>query len=224
METNILGLPSLTGYTPLKSALEGQVLKYNFRGIGPIATDKSGNGNNGRLKPRDDPPRRKIRPTIPPEVVMVFEDPKDRIEVEDSPSLRQQDFTVDVEFIPHEAIGKNTGNHFWIQKKGPIWSGSWGLAVGSWGQLQLRLAHGAGGYHMVIKRGWTAEPGEVHRVTAGFGDRTARLYYNKELIAEQTLPDFVIPYSEQPLVIPMKRNVGVSFNRVTIYDELVEPS
>jgi len=87
METNIFGLPSLTGYTPLKAALEGQVLKYDFRGIGPIAVDKSGHGNLGRLMPRKDPPRRKIVSWFPLQVVMFFDGKDDFIKVSDDPSL-----------------------------------------------------------------------------------------------------------------------------------------
>jgi len=87
METNILGLPSLTGYTPLKAAQEGQVLKYDFRGIGPIVVDKSGNGNYGRLKPIEDPPRRKIVSWFPLKFAMIFDGENDYIQVSDDPSL-----------------------------------------------------------------------------------------------------------------------------------------
>jgi len=79
METNILGFPSLTGYTPLKAAQEGQILKYDFRGIGPIVVDKSGNGNLGRLRPVDNPPRRKIQSLFPLKVVMDFDGVDDYI-------------------------------------------------------------------------------------------------------------------------------------------------
>jgi len=87
METNILGLPSLTGYTPLKAAQEGQVLKYDFREIGPIVIDKSGHGNLGRLKPVNDPPRRKIQSLFPLSVGMVFDGSNDHILARDRPSL-----------------------------------------------------------------------------------------------------------------------------------------
>lgn len=39
------------GFTPLTSAAAGQVLKYDFKGIGPRVIDKSGHGNGGWLKP-----------------------------------------------------------------------------------------------------------------------------------------------------------------------------
>jgi len=87
METNILGLPSLTGYTPLKSSLEGKVLKYDFRGIGPTVVDKSGHGNTGMLMPRKDPPRRKIVSWFPLRVVMDFDGENDYIKVPHDSSL-----------------------------------------------------------------------------------------------------------------------------------------
>jgi len=82
METNILGLPSLTGYTPLKAAQEGQVLKYDFRGVGPIVVDKSGNGNRGTLEPSwpTNSPKRRIASGFPLGVGMVFDGEDDYIE------------------------------------------------------------------------------------------------------------------------------------------------
>jgi len=107
METNILGLPSFTGFTPLKAAQEGQVLKYDFRGIGPRVIDKSGNGNAGKLKPRDDPPKRKVQSFFPLKVVMDF-DGEDYIEVPDSDSLTRaysgSEMTVYVKLDPTEEV------------------------------------------------------------------------------------------------------------------------
>jgi len=87
METNILGLPSLTGYTPLKATLEGQVLKYDFKGIGPIVIDKSGNGNRGELMPREDPPRRKILSWPPLEMAIALDGENDHVKTPDTPDL-----------------------------------------------------------------------------------------------------------------------------------------
>jgi len=81
METNILGLPSLTGFTPLKASLEGLVLKYDFKGIGPMVVDKSGHGNLGRLKPKDNPPRRKIVSGFPFEVALVLNEDDERVSI-----------------------------------------------------------------------------------------------------------------------------------------------
>jgi len=88
METNILGLPSLTGYTPLKAAQEGQVLKYDFKGLGPIVVDKSGNGNRGRLKPVGDPPRREVQSLFPLKVSIKFDGKNDKIVVKPTKSLK----------------------------------------------------------------------------------------------------------------------------------------
>jgi len=76
------------GFTPLVSRIKGEVLYYNFRGVGPVALDKSGHGNLGKLKPRGDPPRRKIQPTVPLEVIMAFDGKNDYIDVSDNPTLR----------------------------------------------------------------------------------------------------------------------------------------
>jgi len=87
METNILGLPSLTGYTPLKASLKGQVLKYDFRGIGPIVVDKSGHGNRGKLMPRGNPPRRKIVSGFPLKIALALDGKNDFVKVNSAPTL-----------------------------------------------------------------------------------------------------------------------------------------
>jgi len=88
METNILGLPSLTGYTPLKALQERQALKYDFREIGPIVVDKSGHGNLGRLKPATDPPRREVQSLLPLKISMKFDGKNDKIVVKPTESLK----------------------------------------------------------------------------------------------------------------------------------------
>lgn len=67
MKTNVLGLPSLTGFTPLKASQEALVLEYDFRGVGPRVLDKSGNLHGGTLMPLwpVDSPRR----TVPPKTL-----------------------------------------------------------------------------------------------------------------------------------------------------------
>jgi len=100
METNILGLPSFTGYTPLKAAQQGQVLKYDFKGIGPRVIDKSGNGNNGNLKPMKDPPRRKIQRFFPLEMALKLDGENDYVEVpyDESFKFGEGNFTVEARF------------------------------------------------------------------------------------------------------------------------------
>jgi len=82
METNILGLPSLTGYTPLKSAREGQILKYDFKGIGPKVIDKSGHGNMGTLKPNwpKNAPKRELVSLFPLDFAVRLDGKDDYIE------------------------------------------------------------------------------------------------------------------------------------------------
>jgi len=57
----MVGSVSPLGFTPLLSTASGQILKHDFRGLGPRVIDKSGNGHYGVLKPSypSDAPRRK---------------------------------------------------------------------------------------------------------------------------------------------------------------------
>jgi len=70
--TGILEKVRPFGHTPLISNLRNEVLKYNFRGISRLVVDKSGNGNNGKTLPEENPPRREIVSWFPPEVRMNF--------------------------------------------------------------------------------------------------------------------------------------------------------
>jgi len=67
------------GFTPLASRIKREVLKYNFEGVGPIVMDKSGHGNLGRLKPKDDPPKRKIVSWFPLKMIMAFDGENDHV-------------------------------------------------------------------------------------------------------------------------------------------------
>jgi len=95
METNILGLPSLTGFTPLKAAQEGKVLKYDFRGLGPRVLDKSGNFNGGTLKPLW--PVNSPRRSIPPRA-LTFDGEDDYVLVPDDRTLHMGRISLGVTF------------------------------------------------------------------------------------------------------------------------------
>jgi len=97
METNVLGLPSLTGFTPLKASQEGQVLKYDFKGVGPRVVDKSGNFNGGMLKPLwpVNSPRRKPVAQFPLKAIMNFDGEDDYIDIGQPDSL---DYTGETHF------------------------------------------------------------------------------------------------------------------------------
>jgi len=74
------------GFSPLASGIKGEVLKYNFKGIGKIVTDKSLSGNNGRLIPKENPPKRQIYSWFPLKVKLIL-DGSNSVRVPDDPSL-----------------------------------------------------------------------------------------------------------------------------------------
>jgi len=110
----IVGKISPLGFTPLLSATSGQVLKYDFRDVGPRVIDKSGHGNGGILKPKwpKNAPRRKIVRAVPPDVRLAFDGEDDYLHIPFSRSLtmgkvwsveltgKVEDFPSDVGRIP----------------------------------------------------------------------------------------------------------------------------
>jgi len=180
METNVLGLPSLTGYTPLKAYQKGQVLKYDFKGVGPVVVDKSGHGNLGRLKPRDDPPRRKIRSFFPLKVVMEFDGENDYIEVGDKNvfDLGAGSITVIAQVstnssdVPRQGVVTKRRRH-WRDREG------WSLSI-HYGALRASLCDGS---NLVKTKRVPINPNELYRTsfTANGDNSILKLYVNKEL-------------------------------------------
>jgi len=171
--TGILERLRPLGFTPLASRARGEVLKYNFRGVGPVVLDKSGHGNLGRLKPIKDPPRRRIRSLLPPEVVINFDGKNDYIKVPNSSSLNPEHVTVELQLKPatdwdgdeiSRVIYKR--NQYVIEehsRKGP-----WHFAV--------RMSDG----HWVDVRatGHPLSKGDSHHIRGTFDGEQARLYLN----------------------------------------------
>jgi len=109
IERNILGLPSFTGITPLKARQEKQVLKYDFKGVGPLVVDKSLNGHGGTLKPNwpVGSARRKTVSIFPLKVKVVFDGEDDHIDLGSEATLSTGEWSLVVKF----KAGEVTGNH-----------------------------------------------------------------------------------------------------------------
>lgn len=123
------GKLSPLGFTPLLSTASGQVLKYDFKGVGPRVIDKSGHGNGGILKPRwpKNAPRRGIIRAVPPDVRLAFDGEDDYLHIPFSRSLTMGkvwsvELTGKVEDFPSDA------GRVPILKQGSGWL----LALDSW--------------------------------------------------------------------------------------------
>jgi len=79
----LAGRISPVGFTPLLSLASGQILKYDFKEIGPRVIDKSGSGNYGVLNPNwpKDAPRRTIVSAIPLTVAVKMDGENDFIRI-----------------------------------------------------------------------------------------------------------------------------------------------
>jgi len=87
------------GFTPLLSGVTGEVLKYDFRGVGPRVVDKSLNFNAGTLSPDwpENAPRRRF--VFPLDAVLVFDGEDDFIHVPDRPIQRlDASFSIEVAY------------------------------------------------------------------------------------------------------------------------------
>jgi len=89
-ETNILGLPSLTGLTPLKARQQDQVLKYDFKGVGPLVIDKSGNFNRGILHGA----KRKVVSVLPLKMAISCDGKDDYVHTPSNPTAEVPELTV----------------------------------------------------------------------------------------------------------------------------------
>jgi len=98
---NILGLPSLTGFTPLKALASEQTLKYDFRGFGPRVLDKSGSFHGGTLKPLW-PVNSPRRSRVNKKTVLTFDGKAHYLDMADIPELRET-FTI-IAKTKHESV------------------------------------------------------------------------------------------------------------------------
>jgi len=185
MERNILGLPSLTGYTPLKAISEGQVLKYDFKGIGPIVIDKSGNGNRGKLMPRGDPPRRRIVSWLPLEMAIALDGEDDYVETPHDPSITftEEDFDLEIIFTAHDL-----SNDPIPISKGVYNESGWYLVVFPDGKIRFRT-NVEGTHDDLDSLSGTANPGERINLKIERRGDSATMAVNGSEVASGTLRD-----------------------------------
>jgi len=226
METNILGLPSFTGYTPLKAFQKGQVLKFDFREIGPIAIDKSGHGNSGRLKPRENPPRRKVVSWFPLEVALdITAGEKDHVEVPTSRSIDRafsgNKFTalLDVEIREQTehynqliTVRSPTGpNHF--------------IELRRMGQQGIIFAlTGTNGEHPDVRARNVWSPQERVEIRGVYDGSEMSLYVDGEEVVSDSVSMTLAGVAEKPVEIGMRHGyVGMRLYKVSLYDKAVPP-
>jgi len=169
------------GYTPLASRIKGEVLKYNFRGISRLVVDKSGHGNNGKLMPKEDPPRRKIVSWFPFRVVLVLDGENDYVKSSDGPEYRHiSDISISASVVPETGmdrfgriVEKRDAFECWLDSRG---------AIG----FRLR----DDGWNWFIRAGTTVdlEPGKSHDVKFEWDDDTgdAQVLLDEEVVARGT--------------------------------------
>jgi len=166
------------GFTPLLSNVRNEVLKYNFREVGRRVLDKSGHGNTGEMKPKDDPPKRKIVSLFPLEVAMVFDGENDFVRISDDPSLDiTSQIAVTVEMKPTEDT-----------------KGEWtGVVDKKWKETySMRYVNKGARFIVVTEEGREqvgTKPlalGEWHRVRGEYDGEEIRMLHNGEV--QQALP------------------------------------
>jgi len=217
METNILGLPSLTGYTPLKAFLEGQVLKYDFRGVGPVVLDKSGNGNLGRLKPKEDPPRRKIVSWFPFEMALKFAGNGDRVVIPFDESLDNfSELTVLAEFN----LNKYTGRYNLIVQKSPWAVGSFLMYVRDDGVLKFGVQTETGRYNPGTKN---FDLNRDIKVRGVFDGESVQLFVDGNLENETSVPKTTLKLEKKVMIGDQTDSPSGMVKKVSIFNKVVRP-
>jgi len=186
----IIGRISPLGFTPLSSRTAGQVLKYDFKGIGPRVVDKSGNFNGGTLKPRwpIDSPRRMPQAEIPPNAVLRFDGENDIIVAPDSTSLDlDREVTIDARVKPLPKAG-----HQPVLVKNPELEENYELGIRPDEGLASYI-NTTEGRHMNVIRRKVIEFGEWNRITMTYEPGSYRLYANGSLVNEEKVTGNPIP-------------------------------
>jgi len=195
METNVLGLPSLTGFTPLKASQEGQILKYDFKDIGPRVLDKSGNMNGGMLAPMW--PVNSPRRSVPPGTLK-FDGKDDYVKVSDDPTLDgMSTLTVAIKFRPLISPEEIDRDRAIVSKK---YNETYELTLGHRGGFYFQITNEAGRREYAHGGEWRkGEWTEILGCYAG-GPTQPRIYQDGEVVGAATQTGSV-GTSDKPLTI-----------------------
>jgi len=222
--TGILEKVRPFGYTPLISEMRNEVLKYNFRGISRLVVDKSGHGNNGKLMPKEDPPRRKIVSWFPFEEVLVFDGENDFVEV---PDIELDGaFTIDVEFKTLLSRGEHRalfGSRYGWGRREEEHALDFRLGYGQ--NLQVIVkdeSAGVGGY---VTYEEDVSDGTKHRGTATYENGTLALYLDKDEVGSASVGpggSWTTGFAVGKLIPELYYYEG-SISRVSVYKEKTIP-
>jgi len=228
MVTNLekfVGKLSPLGFTPLLSTASGQVLKYDFKGVGPRIFDKSGHGNGGILKPKwpKNAPRREIIHAVPPDVRLVFDGEDDYVRGPRGLTVGSE-ITVDAvftarelkrfEFILSQGIPEKEGRGFYAR-------------LNENGGLQW-LVGIEGDDYMTSRPGETVvNAGDRYRLTANASREKMQVFLNGAKTDERPIGTPLSLQSTEPLIVganPRPYNfLSGGIERVSIYNEVRTP-
>jgi len=167
------------GYTPLSSRTKEEVLKYNFKGVGPVVADKSLHGNRGILKPLwpIDAPRREPVSIFPPSAMLVFDGENDYVSAPDLIGGRSR-FSVSALVRP-DALGEDKG---FLGQWRPVYEFifHYDVRFDSW----RAVVHDSEGNDVEVYGG-SPQTGEWARLTATFHeDEELKLFVNGSKVGE----------------------------------------
>jgi len=219
---NLVERTSPLGFTPLISVASGEVLKYDFKGVGPVVIDKSGPPvNNGKLKPNwpTNTPRRRLVSILPPTAELVLDGDDDYVLVPDDPSLDISRMTVSLDFtrrtVADEGITTLVGkfqdnNNYWI-----IW-----LRRADHGNAEISFTTEVDGERSSVGTGRRITPGR-YAVDCEFDGSELAMYLNDEEVDRS--PGKLATYDADVYIGSQRggRFAHCNFRKVSIYDRAV---
>lgn len=207
-----VGKVSPLGFTPLLSGASNQILKYDFKGVGPRVFDKSGNGNGGLLKPNwpKNAPRREPVLGIPLGGKLVFDGEDDYVKVSDDPSLDVNEITIDMKLKPREWEGDAQFFDRWAPDKAYLFrydSGTDSIEFWLRNEADDREVH-------ISSDGELPPTGEVTTLRASYDGETMKMLFGNRTVASMSYTEGIAS-STEPLWIggkPVNGRFPYNFN------------